>query len=125
MQTISDHHILELRRKVVERRAIYHCEYPGCGNFGYDLHDHHIFGRANKAVRYNPDNACLLCDGHHREAEKMGSEKFMAFLVYMGARPAEWAEELTHQKNQIVKCNDIYRLYWKDRLENELRGMAA
>lgn len=122
MQTVSDQHVLNIRRQVVERRAVYHCEYPGCVCRGYDLHDHHIYGRANKAVRYNPDNGILLCNDHHRYAEAHRDDFIFAIV---GSRGQEWWIELNHQKNQIVKCNDIYRLYWKDRLENELRGIAA
>lgn len=52
----------------VKRRAGYRCEYDGTfyGKGHRGLHAHHIFSRAIKATRHDPENGVALCYGHHR-----------------------------------------------------------
>jgi len=117
---VSDDHNLKLLRDVVSARAGHVCEWPGCAST--DCDPHHVFGRANKAVRYDPENCAWLCNVHHREAEASPRD-FNAIMVAL--RGNSWWVELVRAKNQVVKFNDAFRSEWKERLKNELRRAAA
>ena len=58
---------IKLRDKVCQR----------CGCYSENLQTAHFFGRSRKSVRYDEDNACLLCFGDH---------------MYFTARPLEFVE---------------------------------
>lgn len=120
MQKVSDDYNLKLLRDVVCARAGGHCEWPGCACV--DCDPHHVFGRANKATRYLPDNCVFLCSVHHREAEASPRD-FHAIMIAM--RGNSWWSTLVTAKNQVVKFNDAFRKEWKERLQNELRRLAA
>lgn len=117
---VSDKYVLNLLRDVVSARAGHKCEWPGCNKTECD--PHHIFSRENKSTRYSPDNCAWLCNEHHRCAEASRNE-FTAMMVEI--RGVDWWIDLVHAKNQVVKFNDQFRAEWKERLQNELRGVSA
>jgi len=63
-----------------------------------ELQAAHFVGRGRKSVRWNRDNACLLCEEHHRRldtdpigkhsffADRLGEERFTA--LHMKSREA-------------------------------------
>ena len=120
LMAVSDKFLLNLLRQVVSIRAGGSCEFPGCSNTECD--PHHTFSRGNKSTRYNPDNCAWLCNEHHRWSESH-YEGFR--LIMLGLRGAQWWCNLTHAKNQVVKFNDAFRAGWKEKLQDELKRMAA
>lgn len=120
MKPTSDATVWALTRIVCELHAGGRCEI--CGAHGGD--PHHIYARANKAVKYDPTNIAWLCNTHHRWAEGLGTKKFIEYLINTGIRSREWEAELILRKNAIVKYNDSFRAEWKARLLDHLREVA-
>jgi hypothetical protein len=115
---ISDRYLLDLLREVVSARAGGVCEISGEA----EGDPHHIFGRANKFVRYDPDNCVWLSNSAHRWAEAHKKE-FRTLMI--SKRGREWWNELVIKKNIIVKDTPEFREGWKGRLTAELREVAA
>lgn len=116
--TTSDRHLLLLLRDVVAARAGGVCEISGEIN----CDAHHIFGRANKAVRYCPENCVWLSNSAHRWAEAH-PEAFRALMVEK--RGNEWWIDLVVRKNVTVKYDNYFREQWKKILQAELQKVAA
>lgn len=121
---VSDKYLNVLFRTVVGSRAGWRCEGEVCGHVGDDCQAHHIYSRDNKSVRYDPLNGAWLCNYHHRLAEIMGTKDFIVYLYNTKKRPEGWREELITRKNQIVKANNSYREYWKEKLLSMLKEAA-
>jgi hypothetical protein len=117
---VSDKYLLNLLRQVVSIRAGGSCEFPGCSNTECD--PHHIYSRENKSTRYDKDNCVWLCNEHHRDAETRPNA-FLSMMIYL--RGQKWIADLLNKKNKVVKFNDAFRAGWKEKLEDELRRLAA
>ena len=63
------------------------CQY--CGGTG-GLQTAHFWGRGMKSVRWDVDNACLLCFGHHQ---------------YFHSRPLEYVEWFSNRLNEEAFIN--------------------
>lgn len=122
MDKVSDKYLNSLFRIVVGSRAGWRCEV--CDHVGDDCQAHHIYSRDNKSVRYDPINGAWLCNYHHRVAEDLGTKKFIVYLNDTRTRPEGWREELISRKNQIVKANNAFREYWKEKLLGMLKEAA-
>lgn len=112
-----------LLRNVVAKRAGHRCEFPGCQKT--DCSPHHAAGRG-RAVKHNPDTCVNLCNDHHvyGPVSAHGTpDLFKKIMVESGIRSAEWFDEMLILKSSYSKTN--MDEYWKCRLENELRGIAA
>jgi len=123
---VSDRYLLNLLRDVVSRRAGGRCEWPGCNEVACD--PHHVFSKENKSIRYDPDVCLNLCCGHHTGntlSAHQSPEYFLHIIIYERVRDVRWMAEANRRKNVIVKFNDQFRLSWKEKLQNELRGVAA
>ena len=123
---VSDKVVLRLWGQVVKERAGNKCEYPGCSINYTQLHPHHYFNRKNKWVKYDPDNGICLCHIHHTHGNEAAhlDPDFKEKWIASGKRPEGWLEELTKNKNEIVKDNDEYRAMWKDKLLTELEYLT-
>ena len=123
---VSDKVVLRLWGQVVKERAGNKCEYPGCSINYTQLHPHHYFNRKNKSVKYDPDNGICLCHIHHTRGNEAAhlDPDFKEKWIASGKRPEGWLEELTKNKNEIVKDNDEYRAMWKDKLLTELEYLT-
>ena len=123
---VSDKVVLRLWGQVVKERAGNKCEYPGCSINYTQLHPHHYFNRKNKSVKYDPDNGICLCHIHHTHGNEAAhlDPDFKEKWIASGKRPEGWLEELTKNKNEIVKDNDEYRAMWKDKLLTELEYLT-
>lgn len=123
---VSEKAVLKLWGQVVKERAGNKCEYPGCSINYTQLHPHHYFNRNNKSVKYDPDNGICLCHIHHTHGNEAAhlDPDFKEKWIASGKRPEGWLEELTKNKNEIVKDNDEYRAMWKDKLLTELEYLT-
>jgi len=123
---VSERTVLKLWGEVVKERAGNKCEYPGCSINYTQLHPHHYFNRKNKSVKYDPDNGICLCHIHHTHGNEAAhlDPDFKEKWIASGKRPEGWLEELTKNKNEIVKDNDEYRAMWKDKLLTELEYLT-
>jgi len=76
-----------------------------------ELEAAHFVGRTRKSVRWHPDNACLLCEEHHRrlDTDSIGKHSFFA------ARLGEERFTALHMKSQQAFDRDY------DRVIRELR----
>jgi hypothetical protein len=126
MKKVSDKYLLNLLREIVSRRAGGHCEWPGCNETNCD--PHHVFSKEHKSIRYDADACVNLCCGHHTAntlSAHKSPEYFLHIIIYERVRDVRWLAEITKRKNMIVKFNDHFRVLWKEKLLNELRGVAA
>jgi predicted restriction endonuclease len=84
----------------VKELANFKCE--KCGSTEY-LNSHHIFGRKNKSVRYDVDNGCCLCAGHHKFKTDFSAHEtpllFTHFII--DKRGQEWYEVLRLKARSI------------------------
>ena len=124
---VSDKYLMAISRRIVGLRAGWKCEFPGCNAYAEDLNHHHWFSRDNQSVRYDPDNGIWLCSNHHTGLISAHREPmiFEAMIIYYHVRTVEWLQELTVKKNIIVKNNNSFREYWKEKLQEELGRLAA
>jgi hypothetical protein len=78
------------------------CEY--CGRTD-KLNVHHIFSRAKKSVRWDTDNACILCPLHHCLSSDFSAHLtgmlFYDFIVNL--RGQDWYKRLRLRADSIVK----------------------
>jgi hypothetical protein len=108
----------------VAARANFRCEFPGCTKTECD--PHHVGGRGN-AVKYDPDTCINLCNDHHTAAPSAAHRspvRFRFMIIGHGVRSSEWFDEVNRKRNMIVKDADA-RQEWGERLQNELRRIAA
>jgi len=110
-----DKRLDEAWSELVKLRADYKCEYCGIER---TLNSHHIYSRANKSVRWLPDNGICLCASHHAL-----NSRFSAHLT-----PVEFTEWLYQVKGENfmlmlkIKANSIgkYHTFEKELLLKEL-----
>lgn len=81
--------LMILWRECVKERAGWKCEY--CGATNRTLHVHHVFSRRNAGERYDVENSCCLCAGHHYLAHH-DPETFRRFLI--GKKGQQWYDTL-------------------------------
>ena len=67
---VSEKQLMKLWSEICKKKANHKCEYPGCRINSTQLHAHHFFSRRHASIRYDPDNAVLLCVSCHRVREK-------------------------------------------------------
>ncbi len=115
----SDNYNLNLWRAIVSANAGHRREH--CNHVGEDCNPHHVVSRDYKSVRYSPANGVWLCHSCHRYAHEH-PKAFMRFIT--GRRGAAWLQNLTTEKNKIVKFNNFYRHFWKLQLLSMLREAA-
>jgi len=79
----------KLFSEYIRRRAIsrgHGCERCGHWKVSYkDLQCAHMFGRAKKSTRWDPDNAAGLCGGCHMYLDSQAEEKVQWFKKLLGA----------------------------------------
>lgn len=125
---MTEKKLLILLREVVAARANFHCEFPNCTNT--DCNPHHAGGRGNN-VLYDPDTCINLCDGingHHVTGmvSAHGTPHFFkAIIIEKNVRTAEWFDEVARKKNVIVKDTKEFRAACGEKLQAELRRIAA
>ena len=89
-------------REIVKNRAGMKCE--KCGK-DKNLNAHHIFGRRNKAVRWEISNGCCLCAKHHTFSSTFSAHQaptaFSEWII--GVRGREWHDALMAMANRIKK----------------------
>lgn len=115
----------KLLREVVALRAGGHCEYPGCSIT--DCDPHHVGGRSNFVI-YDPDTCINLCCGHHNGntiSAHLSPEIFKQLIIAHGVRSREWFDEVSRKKNQTQKDTPEFRAACKEKLQSELRRLAA
>jgi hypothetical protein len=84
----TDKNILILWSKLVKLRAGNKCERCGATKF---LQSHHIYGRTNYNLRYDLDNGCCLCAGHHKFFKDSAHNDPLGFTEFMiEKRGMEW-----------------------------------
>ena len=104
---------------VVRRKANSTCEH--CGIQGR-MECAHIYGRANKAVRWSMDNAVSLCHYCHRTFTGNPVDFHLWLLDYLGQGHMDI---LIEKKNMILKTNKILRKEISDHYRGEFRKMEA
>jgi hypothetical protein len=102
---------------VVRRKANSTCEH--CGIQGR-MECAHIYGRANKAVRWSMDNAVSLCHYCHRTFTGNPVDFHLWLLDYLGQGHMDI---LIEKKNMILKTNKILRKEISDHYRGEFRKM--
>ena len=125
---VSDRLLLGLLREVVSIRAGHCCEFPGCTNT--NCSPHHAGGRGN-FVKYDPDTCLYLCGGlcgHHVTGaiSAHGTPTLFKQAIIKGkVRSREWFDEVSQKENQTQKDTPEFRAIWKERLQDDLRRIAA
>ena len=104
---------------VVRRKANSTCEH--CGIEGR-MECAHIYGRANKAVRWSMDNAVSLCHYCHRTFTGNPVDFHLWLLDYLGQGHMDILDE---KRNMILKTNKILRKEISDHYRGEFRKMEA
>lgn len=90
--------LLEWRNNAIKKYGNA-CEY--CGKTSY-LNVHHVYSRADRQLRYDLDNACVLCSGCHTL-----SSKFSAHLT-----PMEFSEWIREKRGEVW-YRDLQRKHWQ------------
>lgn len=98
----------------------YRCEH--CGKNQGQMECAHIFGRANKSVRWDTLNALCLCHYCHRvfTAEPVAFTRWLEGYVGAG-----YLEILNEKKNRIQKTTAAYRKEVAKHYRQQLRIMQA
>lgn len=127
---VSDKYVLDLFNQLTGYRSGWRCEFPGCNAAGHDLNPHHVYSRDYKTIRYDSEyNGIYLCTPHHVGWDGISAHhtptEFLRVILENKIRSEEWFLELIRRKNKIVKFNNSFRVDWKERLQRELRGLAA
>ena len=95
---------IKLRDKVCQRCG---------GNNG--LQTAHFYGRARHSVRYDPDNACLLCFGCHRYLDSNPIEKTEFFQKRLGEEGFAFLQVRKEMPGKDIDREAI-RLYLKAKI---------
>ena len=85
-----------------------------CGGSG-GLQTSHFWGRKRQLVRYDPDNAVLLCFGCHQYLSANPAEHTAWFKKHLGEEAFELLESRANQVGKIDE-NAVY-LYLKEKLK--------
>lgn len=108
----------------IRHRARYRCEYCGKPFTGLvqGFECAHIYGRANKSVRWSADNAVALCSHHHRHF----TENPLDFQHWLSTHLGEGHLDLLREKkNQIFKTTKAIRLEIAKHYREEFRRMES
>lgn len=82
------------------------------------FHSHHVFGRSNHRLRFEPRNGCALCWSDHRWAEEMPLE-FADWFRETRPEDASWLSEENQRGLLKRSLNDYLEL------EESLRGALS
>ena len=102
---------MRLWGEIVRIRAGGHCEYCGTSD---QVQAHHVFTRSTGRTKYDPDNGCLLCSGHHFFVAHKNPLKFKEWLTEK--RGQTWWTKLRMAANVRGKIDLKLLKIW---LENE------
>lgn len=108
--------------KVVRLKADWTCECCGrqYGGPSTGLHCAHIYGRANKRVRWSLDNAVSLCFGCHQTFTANPLDFHSWLQGYLGEGHMEMLNEKRHQ---MFKTTKIIRKEISDHYREEFRTL--
>jgi hypothetical protein len=92
--------------ELVKILAGYKCEV--CGIASPRLNSHHFYSRANKAIRYDPQNGFCLCPSHHVLSSSFSAHLTPADFVDWARqkRGEEWLKTLRIKANSNIKTID-------------------
>jgi hypothetical protein len=115
--------------KVARKRAGNKCEITGREDGegrGHYLNGHHIIGRSNFRVRWNPDNIAILSPGKHTLAPLSAHKDPIWFLgVMIEKRGKEWYAKLqkeAYRDGGAIRHEVSELISIKAELEKELNG---
>ena len=98
----------------IRKRANGVCEVCGNPTEYKKLQTSHFFGRRNRQVRWNPDNAVAVCFGCHRKFHESPAYHYEWFTKHLGER----FEYLQYQANMIQKLDlQAIELYLKEKIK--------
>jgi len=84
-------------RELVKLRAGNKCEM--CSRTSY-LNCHHIFSRSRKSVRWDENNGCCLCAGHHTLYNDSAHKAPLDFIEWLKThRGVKWYNDLRLRAN--------------------------
>ena len=90
-------------------RSVGRCQY--CGKTE-NLHAHHIFGRTNKAVRWDLENGVCLCAGCHKFSRVFSAhETPTEFTIWLYEKKGEQFMDGLRAKALIITKPDISSVY--------------
>lgn len=68
------------------------------------LNVHHLIPRENRALRFDPHNACVLCRNHHKYAKNSAHKGSLLFYEWFRRyRPADYAYVIQHCEDDPVE----------------------
>jgi len=103
--------------KLVKLRAKNKCEFCGRPDA---LNSHHIYSRSNPAVRWNEQNGCCLCSGHHSLLKMSAHKAPIEFIEWLkSVRGKNWYVML--RASAFQTHNKIDKKLTKIYLENEIK----
>jgi 5-methylcytosine-specific restriction endonuclease McrA len=106
--------------KLVKLRAGYRCQV--CGKTGR-LDSHHIYSRAKKSVRWNPDNGLALCVGHHIGSGFSAHKTPLDFHRWLEEKKGkDWCDRLSYKSNQLSKLTPYEKQVMLDELNREINS---
>jgi hypothetical protein len=110
---------------VVRERANNKCQIENCTFSQKQVHAHHIFSRANKSVRWDPDNGISLCPGHHVYSSKFSAHQTPTdFTYYLEQRLGrDFLDKLSYNAHQIAKWSDDEKQTMLDALISEHKSL--
>jgi len=113
----QDKRILILWAKLVKLRARGFCE--KCGKTSF-VQAHHVYGRTNYNVRYDPDNGVALCPGCHKWRRDSAHNSPLEFIELMITKKGQiWFNRLQKKATKDIFKQD------KDVIEEDLKKKIA
>lgn len=128
--TEIDSESLRYWSELVKLRAMFRCEYPGCGFYGRidTLESHHFVSKRILSLRFDPEVGICLCHGHHSDtpaAAHGGDGSFRSVIIeglngYPPARSREWLDYIVNKKRQVEKADLSWYLQTREKLYERL-----
>lgn len=69
----------------------------------------HMFGRGKLNTRFDPENACALCYGHHRWLDTHPDLKREFFIRRLGQKAFDLLELRSNQSAKGIQLSDVIR----------------